>query len=372
MDLYEDVLDDLKKRGRLRSLALPMGIDLTSNDYLGMAVHPALKAAAIDALESGMDVGAAGSRLLRGHTQAHEDLERFAAGHFKSGGALFFSSGFQANYALLTTLPQKGDIVLYDALAHASMRDGLLSSKAKSFKFAHNDPDSLERQITRYRQEAGALWIACESVYSMDGDLAPLAQFYALAERYDVRLIIDEAHATGVLGDRGRGAAFDLLRHCDYERIVTLHTCGKAIGVAGGLVCASRDVIDYLINAARPFIYSTAPMPLQAFLVQKSLEILASGDGDARRARLQARIQQAERLFGGVGSHIVPIILGRDERAVAVATCLQEKGYDVRAVRPPSVPEGSARLRVSLSSELDDDVLQAFANDLKLCVENRG
>ncbi len=359
------VLQGLREQNRYRRLQLPLGVDLTSNDYLGMAVHPELRSCAIEALESGLDIGAAGSRLLRGHTDVHEVLEDYATRFFKAGKTLYFSSGFQTNYALLTTLPQRGDVVVYDALVHASMRDGLAASHAKSFKFAHNDLNALEEVLKKHRDRAKGLWIAIESVYSMDGDIAPLAEIYELAEAYDAYIMIDEAHGTGVYGTGGRGCAWDLIEAHGYDRLVTVHTCGKAIGVAGGLVCGSEEVIDYLVNKARPFIFSTAPMPLQAVLVQKSLEILSSVDGDVRRAKLHNLCMQAEILFGGHGSQIVPIILGEDEKALRVAEALQEQGYDIRAIRPPTVPEGSARLRLSLSSELSSDILQKFADALE-------
>ncbi len=355
-------ISDLKDKKRYRSLALPNGIDLTSNDYLGMAAHPALKSAAIEALDGGMDIGAAGSRLLRGHTSSHENLESYAAHHFKAGGALYFSSGFQANYALLTGVAKRGDIVLYDSLVHASTRDGLIASKAKSYKFAHNDLNALEDVLKRVADKAKNIWIAVESVYSMEGDCAPLQELYVLAQTYNAMLIIDEAHGTGVLGEQGKGASWDIIKKYGHDRIVTVHTCGKAIGVAGGLICASKDVIDYMINTSRPFIYSTAPMPLQAMLVHKSLQILASEEGDKRRAKLKELCDVAHIFFGGARTHIVPIIIGADEKAVSIAQDLQRGGYDIRAIRPPTVPEGTARLRLSLSSVLEKDALRDFAS----------
>lgn len=364
MVLFQKKLSNLKSQSRYRSLALPDGIDLTSNDYLGMVDHPALRACAIEALEDGLDIGAAGSRLLRGHTDAHESLEVFAANHFKAGKTLYFSSGFQANYAILTGLPNRKDVVLYDSLVHASVRDGLAASQAKSFKFLHNDLSALEGLLKRHRDKAQTLWIAVESVYSMDGDSAPLSDIYALAQRYDAYLIIDEAHGTGVHGEGGRGLSWDLISMNGYDRLITLHTCGKAIGVAGGLVCASADVIDYMINTSRPFIYSTATMPLQALLVQKSLEILATGEGDERRTQLSEICAEAKDLFGGFGSHIVPIILGEEAEAIRVADAFQKEGFDIRAIRPPTVPAGSSRLRLSLSSSLKKQDLRAFASSL--------
>ena len=365
MFLFAKNLSDIKDQNRYRSLGLPCGVDLTSNDYLGMAAHPQLRDVAFKAMGGGLDVGAAGSRLLRGHTEAHADLEDFAAEQFGAGGALFFATGFQANYAIFTTLPGRKDVVLYDELVHASVRDGLSASKAKSFKFAHSDLGALEDLLKRHGEKAETVWIAVEALYSMDGDIAPLFDLHDLAVRYGAMLIVDEAHSTGVYGEDGKGLCWEIIQKSGYENLITLHTCGKAIGVAGGLVCAAEEVIEYLINAARPFIYSTAPMPLQAVLVQESLKILASEDGQARRAKLMDLCQQAHELFGGKGTQIVPIMIGDDEKAVQVAVALQAAGYDVRAIRPPTVPEGTARLRVSLGFGLEEQILQDFAVSLK-------
>ncbi len=358
-------LSQLKEQSRYRSLKLPHGIDLTSNDYLGMAQHTALRETAIRALRDGIDIGAAGSRLLRGHTTAHAELEEFASAHFNAGRALYFPTGFQANYALLTTLPERRDIVLYDELIHASMRDGLNAGKYKSYRFTHNDLNNLEDLLERYRNSADNIYIAAETLYSMDGDFAPLEDIHALAQRYDATLIADEAHATGIYGDQGKGLAYEIIAKHGYDNLITVHTCGKAIGVAGGLICANSEVVDYLINKARPFIYSTAPIPLQALLVQKSLEILASDDGKNRRDKLLLLSKRAKELFNGEGSQIVPIILGEDAKAVEIAKAMQDQGYDIRAIRPPTVPQGTARLRLSLSSNLDEDILQNFADALE-------
>ncbi len=366
-------LAELKEQNRYRTLNLPRGIDLTSNDYLGMATHPDLRALAVKALEGGLDIGAAGSRLLRGHTKEHAQLEEFAANYFGADRALYFANGFLANYALLTTLPNRHDIVLYDELVHASMRDGLTAGKYKSYKFAHNDMTALENLLMRHQDQyhhqnhgkSKQIWIAVESVYSMDGDKAPLHEIHDLAVKYNAMLIADEAHATGIYGKNGKGIAYDIIEQYGYNNLITIHTCGKAIGVAGGLICASAVIIDYMINKARPFIYSTAPMPLQALLVQKSLEILASDDGQERRNKLLKLCARAKELFGGAGSQIVPIIISDDKTAVNIASAIQGKGYDIRAIRPPTVPQGSARLRLSLSSNMDESVLQSFADALK-------
>ncbi len=359
---FSNKLQQLKELGRYRSLSLPNGIDLSSNDYLGMASHPALRRVAIEALEGGIDIGAGGSRLLRGHSQPHEDLELYAAEHFSAPATLYFGSGFMANYALLTTLPARGDVVLYDALVHASMRDGLKAMDAKAYKFAHNDVNALEDLLKRHRDQADKIWICVESVYSMDGDFSPLDEVYNLAMTYDAYVFIDEAHGTGVFGAQGKGVSYDLVQKYGYDRMITIHTCGKSIGVAGGLVCASVDVISYLINAARPFIYATATMPIQSLIVKNSLEILASDEGDEKRARLFVLCERAQEIFGGAGSQILPIMIYDDKKAVKIAQVFQEEGFDIRAIRPPTVPKGTSRLRLSLSSELSEEDFQKFCD----------
>ncbi|MDR3448398.1 MAG: 8-amino-7-oxononanoate synthase [Alphaproteobacteria bacterium] len=357
MKNFAPELDRLKALGRQRSLRLPAGIDFSSNDYLGLANHPALRAAAIEALQNGIEIGAAGSRLLRGHRQAHEDLENFAAAYYGCPRALFFANGFMANYALLTTLVGRHDIVVYDALCHASMRDGLHAVGCRTVKVMHNDLNAFEEALKKPRAAGSHLFILVESIYSMDGDVAPVRDLLDLAEKYDGLLIVDEAHGTGVSGPTGRGETEGM----PHDRLISLHTCGKALGVSGALVCAGNEIIDYLINAARPFIYSTAPMPLQAVLVKRALEIVC--DEPERRAQLAALKAHAAKCLPGIAinSQIVPIIIGEDSTAVTLAGKLQAQGFDIRAIRPPAVPEGTARLRLSLHVGLTPEDIERAA-----------
>ena len=365
MTTFADKLAELDAKGRRRSLRLPNGIDLSSNDYLGLSGHPELRRAAIAALENGIEIGATGSRLLRGHRDAHAGLEAFAATHFNVPAALFFANGFQANYALITTLIGRHDVAIFDALCHASMRDGLHAAHVDTVKVRHNDLEGFEAALKKPRRVDAQAWVLVESVYSMDGDVAPVAELLALCERHDALLIVDEAHGTGVFGPTGRGVTEGL----SHDRMISLHTCGKALGVAGALVCARADIIDYLINFARPFIFSTAPMPLQALLVQRALELSAAEPW--RRDRLKAlQAFVATRLQDlTVRSPIVPILIGEDGRAVAIAETLQAQGFDIRAIRPPTVPAGTARLRLSLNANLSEDDLSAFAGALSPLLE---
>lgn len=354
---HERALDALARRGRHRVLAAAAGIDFTSNDYLGLAGSDELKAAARAALERDVAIGAGGSRLLRGNDREHEALESEAAAFFGAESALFFGSGFMANVALFSTLPQRGDLVVHDALIHASVHDGMRAGKAERSAARHNDAQAFEDAIKDWRDAGGTgtPWIAVESLYSMDGDRAPLSDLMQIAERHDGVLVIDEAHATGVFGPNGRGLG------ADYEgrqNVVSLHTCGKALGAMGALVLAPQVLRDYLVNRCRPFIYATAPSPLIAAIVRAALLICRFDSG--RRERLHKLVACAGQqlkthcAIPPSGSQIQPVIVGSDERAVRLASSLQARGFDVRAVRPPTVPEGTARLRLSLTLNVDE------------------
>ena len=367
MKTFTDKLADLDAKGRRRTLRLPLGIDLSSNDYLGLSGHPALRQAAIDALDNGIEIGATGSRLLRGHRDAHAELEAFAAIHFNVPATLFFANGFQANYALITTLIGRHDVAIFDALCHASMRDGLHAAHVDTLKVRHNDPGAFEAALKKPRRAGARAWVLVESVYSMDGDVAPVAELLALCERYDAILIVDEAHGTGVFGPTGRGVTEGM----PHDRLISLHTCGKALGVAGALVCARADIVDYLINFARPFIFSTAPMPLQAVLVQKALALSAAEPWRRDRLKTLQAFVAARFQHLSIHSPIVPILIGEDARAAAIADALQAKGFDIRAIRPPTVPAGTARLRLSLNANLGEASLSAFAQALSPLLESQ-
>jgi 8-amino-7-oxononanoate synthase len=361
-------LERLKRVHRHRSLMLPAGIDFSSNDYLGLSRHPALREAIIAALDEEGIVGAGGSRLLRGHHAAHAQLEDFAASYFAAEKSLFFGSGFFANFALLTTLADRHDAVIFDERIHASVKEGLHASAAERYKARHNDTESFAAEIRRAREKgARRIFIAVESVYSMDGDLAPLIELDEIAKRFDGVLIVDEAHATGVFGPRGRGLGEGL----QGPHWVSLHTCGKALGVAGALVCASAETIDYLINRARPFIYSTAPPPLLAAAVERALKLVDEEPWRRERvlelAPILHRAVNREKAFAG--SQIVPVVLGDEERALSAARALQELGFDVRAIRPPTVPEGTSRLRISLNALHTREDVAALAGALDQVLE---
>lgn len=386
--MFSQKLHTLKSKSRYRSLSQASGIDLSSNDYLGLKDHPSLKQAAIEAIKNGVGLGSGGSRLLRGNAPEHVALEEFAASHYGFERALYFPTGYAANYALWSTLPSRHDVIIYDALMHACAKDGFRSSPAKSVRVSHNDLNAFEDALKRFRDKAERLWISVESVYSMDGDFAPLKQLYELAVQYGAILVVDEAHGTGVFGEGGRGlvdATFNALRRASTlrdsqnedwnknprsaparlsENVIVIHTCGKALGGAGGVICADNDTVEYLINTAMPFVFSTAPPPLQAYMTQKAIELCASETGDQARQKLFSLMALAKEKLGGAGTQIVPIILGDDQAALEISFALQDKGYDIRAIRPPSVPEGTARLRLSLGAHIDAQILNDFISQL--------
>jgi 8-amino-7-oxononanoate synthase len=353
-------LDDLRQMDRFRQLIPRAGHDFSSNDYLGLSVSEALKEAAVAALERGVAVGAGGSRLLRGNDAEHIALEQEAAAFFGSEAALFMGGGFNANQAIFSALPQKGDLVLYDALIHASTHDGMRLGRAETRKFAHNDPKAAADEIAQWRAMGGAgqIWIAIEAVYSMEGTLAPLTAMCALAVQEDAVLVVDEAHATGLFGALGRGLAHGIAHR---PKVLTLHTCGKALGASGALICGARVLIETLINRARGFIFATAPSPLNAALVRAGLRDLATNP--ARRLRAWDNIEHAQaeaaRLCGlrGYDSQILPVVLGKEALCMAVADRLQQQGFDIRGIRPPTVPKGTARLRISITGTLTKPVI---------------
>ena len=370
LDFHRGDLEGLAGGGRLRRLAPRRGLDFASNDYLGLASSAALSAAVSEALARGVPVGSGGSRLLRGNHPEHEALEAEAARLFGSQGALYFSTGYAANAALLATLPQRGDLVVYDALIHASAHEGMKLGRAEAVAAAHNDAGAVETAIVAWRGRGGTgrVWIAVESLYSMDGDRAPLADLVALADRHEAFLLIDEAHATGVFGPGGRGLA----AHLDgRENVITLRTCGKALGCEGALVCADRVIIDVLVNRGRGLIFSTAPSPLMAAAARAALTLM---DQDQRRDRLAALVEAARGPFERLGvtptgSQIIPVILGGDARTMAAAAALQAQGFDVRGIRPPTVPAATGRLRISLTLNVGPAEVEALAAALEPILE---
>lgn len=312
-------------------------------------------------------LGAGGSRLLRGNCEEHEALEAEAARFFRAEASLFFGSGYIANYSVLTTLPQRGDLVVLDSLVHASIHEGARAGRASCQLAGHNEPQLVEVTIRRWRVQGGSgrVWIVVESLYSMDGDFAPLKHLVEIADRYDAFLLVDEAHATGVYGAHGRGVAAS---YEGRENLLIVHTCGKALGAAGALVTAPSVLRDFMVNRCRPFIFATAPSPLMAVAVREALLVLEQEPQHQERlARLVAFTHREMRLRGWrsrSSSQIIPHLVGDNACTMRLASRLQSRGFDIRGIRPPTVPEGTARLRISLTNNVAEDDVRAMLDAL--------
>ena len=366
-------LDATSRRRRRPLVTTPQGPHLTvdgrdylafaSNDYLGLASHPALVAA----LQEGaarFGAGAGASHLVSGHLAPHDAAETALAAFLGREAALLFSSGYQANVGVIGALVGRGDAVFADRLAHASLLDGCLLSRAEFQRFRHNDLADLERRLAA--STAPARLIAVDAVYSMDGDEAPLAALLALAERFDAWLYVDDAHGFGVLGPQGRGT---LATHgvAPHPRLVQLATFGKAAGLAGAAVAADAQVIDWLVNTARTAIFTTAMPPALAHALTAMLALVEPAD--AARARLAGHVATLRAGCAAAGLQLLPsrtaiqpVLIGSDADAVAASLALREAGLWVPAIRPPTVPPGTARLRVSLSAaHTETDVAQLAA-----------
>jgi 8-amino-7-oxononanoate synthase len=376
LDVYRAQLGGLAEQSRLRTLERRSGLDFTSNDYLGLAASKRLAGVVTAALARGTPIGAGGSRLLRGNAPEHDELEAAAATFFHAERTLFFSSGYLANFAVFSTLPQRGDLIVLDELVHASTREGARAGRAGTAIARHNDSNAVEHEIRAWRGQGGRgrIWIAVESLYSMDGDCAPLRELKAIADRHDAFLVVDEAHATGVLGPDGRGlsASFEGL-----PNILVVHTCSKALGGAGALVSAPRVLCDFIVNRCRPFIFSTAPSPLMAVAALEALAILKNEP--ERREHIAHLVEYANneaKTQCGVsvsGTHIMPVIIGEDRPTMIIASALRDRGFDVRGVRPPTVPAGTARLRISITLNVDkpaiSGLIEALADELRVIRE---
>jgi len=374
VDELRERLGELAAQGLHRELRAPAGIDFCSNDYLGLAGDPGLRAALLDRLRSldpGEALSAPASRLLRGHVAEHAALERRLARYKGTEAALLFPSGYQANLGLLATLIGPADRAVSDAANHASLIDGLRLAGCRKVVFPHLDGEAVERELAR-PHPAGRTFLVTESLFSMDGDVAPLGLYAGLASRYGAELIVDDAHATGLFGEErgsGLGERFGIAG----QATAIVSTCGKALGVAGAFVAGPRVVIDTLVHRCRPFLFTTAVPPLLAHAIGAALD-LAEAEPWRRRLvlALADRLRDRLRAAGfdgplGVGP-IVPVLLGENHRTIAVAEELQRQGFDVRMVRPPTVPPGTARLRISVHADRSEAEIDALAEALAAAV----
>ena len=343
-------------------------INFSSNDYLGLAGHPALGQAAREAIEQ-FGVGSGASRLICGSLQPHHELESALAKWQGTETALVFSTGFAAAQGVLTSLLGRDDVVILDKKAHASMIDGAKLSGATLRVFRHNDLENLEKLLQWAADRGGRVLVASESVFSMDGDHAPLAGIVELKERYGAWLMLDEAHAVGLYGPLGQGlAAAGGLG----ERIeIRMGTLGKAVGAAGGFICGSRQLFDLLVNKARSFIFSTAPSPALSAAARAGVELIQGAEGQSLRGQLWQRVDELRHGVASLGwktpaepSAILPLIVGEEAKAVATMEHLREAGFFIPAIRYPTVPRNEACLRVTLTANHTAENIQQLVNAL--------
>lgn len=358
-------LTEVDEKGLKRNLVSPIGIDFSSNDFLCLANDERLKNALIEGVKK-YGVGSTGSRLLRGEREVFAEVEKQFAGWKGTERALYFSSGYQANVGLLQTFLEENDVVFSDELNHASIIDGLRLAKAKKIIFPHLDFEKLAK-LLRETVCDGQKFLVTESLFSMDGDVAPLDKYAEICAKTNTELIIDEAHAVGIYGETGSGLIEEF--GIGNRVFLSLNTAGKALGVSGAFVAGSDWAIEYLINKCRSFIFSTAPIPAITEALKVSIEIIKAEK--ERREKLievskyfRELLQNNEFRVDENSTQIVPIIIGESEKTIEIAQNLQREGFDVRAIRPPTVPQNSARLRVSLNVGLSKDMLENFVNSL--------
>jgi len=364
----ESALAGLRERSQLRSCVQLEGTNFCSNDYLGLAEDPRLKHAVLEAVERAARIGGTGSRLLSGHDHAWDELEEEFAAFAGTEAAVYFANGYAANLGLLSAVLDKNDLVFSDALNHASLIDGIRLSGARRVIYAHLDLNALENVLCARENEPCRKVIVTESVFSMDGDVADLSAIQDLALRYGASLVVDEAHATAVHGPSGAG----IVAHAGLTRevLAVVHTCGKALASAGGFVCGSKVLRDFLINHARTLIFSTAMPAYFAKQIRAALQLAKTMNRERelllQNSRSLAAFLRADGWdLSGTASQVIPIVVGSNEDALAAAHFLRGRGFAIRAIRPPTVPVGRARLRLSLTARISPTELQRLRECLK-------
>lgn len=376
---YADA-EDLRRQERLRSCRTVSPaprpwiesnegrlLDFCSNDYLGLSQHLRLKTAATQAIEN-LGTGTGGARLIGGTLPLHSQLEQAVADWKQTPAALVFNSGYQANIGVITGLCDRHTVILSDKLNHASLIDGAIMSRADHHRYGHGDTDHLERLLKQIPADKPR-WIVTDSVFSMDGDLAPLKTIFALAEQYDAGLIVDEAHGSGVLGDDRSSGLWEYLDLPHSPRVLHVGTFSKALGGFGAYVAGSEILIQTLVQRSRSFIYSTSLPPSVIDANLSALEVLRGEP--QHKLKLWENIRYFEQCMSHIGltiqanSAIIPLILGDDAKTLVASQTLQDAGFYVQAIRPPTVPQGSARLRITLSACHEPEHINGLCSALK-------
>ena len=362
---YQKILEELKNHSHFRSLRDFTDKDekfiyyrgkkllnLSSNNYLNFADNSSLTREFLDYVGDKYSFGSASARLLTGTLPVYNELENLLANLYGKESALLYNSGYHANVGISSALNKKGDVIFSDKLNHASIIDGMQLSQGKFFRFPHNDIEALEKLLIRERENYNEAFIVTESVFSMDGDIADLVKIVELKKKYNCGLIIDEAHAFGVFGQKGLGVAEELNLINDIDLIVG--TFGKAVGSMGAFVVGSKVLIDYLINKSRSFIFSTALPPINIAFSKWIIETQFPKTLQKRRRMLEIANNM------GSSSHIIPVIVGENKDTVDLCEVLFHNGYFTLPIRPPTVPVGTSRIRLSLTCQIEEDELDVL------------
>ena len=369
---YELTLDDLEKNSHLRSIKnfeRKCGkyiyvddkklLNLSSNNYLGFADNEQITKEFLSEVGSKYTFGSASARLLTGTLPIYSELENLITKLFRTEATLLFNSGYHANVGINSSIAGSGDVIFSDKLNHASIIDGMQLAKGKFFRYKHNDMENLEKLLVKERNNFNNAVIVSESVFSMDGDIANLLRLVELKKKYNCILVLDEAHAFGVFGERGLGVAEKLNIIQDIDLIVG--TFGKAIGSMGAFVTGKKVLINYLINKARSFIFSTSLPPINVAFSKWIIENKLPNTFEIRKKMLKLG-----KKMGSV-SHIIPVIIGENDKTVEVSNILYQNGYFTLPIRPPTVPLGTSRLRLSLTADMEEGDLATLIKVLGMC-----
>lgn len=362
-------LEEIRNKNRYRSLKVPMGIDLSSNDYLGLSNHPEI----LQALKEGINLFGAGStssRLIRGHRDIFSEVEAKFSTWVGSQDSLFLGNGFLANLGLLDLLGSSDTIFFLDRLCHASILDGTRLSGAETRTFKHLDMNHLESLLLKYTGSKHAI-VVTESIFSMDGDRVPLPELIELKSRFGFTLVVDEAHALGIYGKNGSGITNSYSE--GYSELVDfrIFTAGKSLGLEGSFISCKKTFKEYLVNTLRTFIFSTAPLPAIIYAIGKSISLAYRMDSIREKIQLnsdyfRAGLQKINYDFGNSSSHIIPVLQENEFKTMELAEKLQVKGLDIRGIRPPTVKQSRLRINISASIERNDlDIVLQTLSDFR-------
>jgi len=390
LDEIDSSLKDLKKRSLFRKRVVVSErkknqikingrwlINFASNDYLGLSQNSSIKKAIISGINK-YGNGGSSSHLVSGHTEAHQNIEKITKNNIGFASSILFSSGYLANLGIITTIAEKDSFIYADKLNHASLNDACILSRGKFIRFPHNDMAALENHLKKNKTKKKK-FIVTDGVFSMDGDIANIPELVKLAKKYDAYLYIDDAHGYGVLGKSGQGVLEhyeqkDSIKKIAKDRIIYTLTLSKAVGVSGALVCANKKIVDLVVNKSRTYIYTTAEQPALMYGIKRSFDIIKKNHSLRRKVNdhiyLFRRLINHKNLLVDSITPIQPLVIGDDKKAIKVSNLLIELGFYVPAIRPPTVPKESARLRVSISALHSKGDIKKLAQAINKIIEN--